>query len=392
MRKNKVIRWATAGVVAAVSVTGCAAQQTPAQSGGSGGEIKIGASLELSGPTASIGKSYQNALELKVKQINDSHVLGNRTLSLVIRDNQTKPDEAVRVVNDLINNEHVPVVIQGGASANAVATDKTLESKKIPTIALASSSAITTPVSAHPYAFKISPDPDQDAVVLVDELKREGVHSIGLLNVNNVYGQEGRKAVSDEAAKQGIQVVDTEQFGETDRDMSVQLRNIAAKGPQSMVVWAVNPAASTAVQEARGIGFNGGIYLDAGAGAELYLQGAGAAAEGTHMVFPASLAAPDIKSTDAEATAQKQWYSAYTAAYGGFSGFSVFAADALQMIANAIQQTNGTDPVALRNAIENMSLDGVSGPIKNSPQNHSGLQASALAVLVVKGGQWHLPE
>lgn len=381
-------RWVALAVATAAAVSGCAAQETAAPA--AGGDIMIGASLELSGPTASIGTAYRNALELKVKQINDANILGGRQLSLVVQDNQTQPNQAIQNVNGLINNSHVAALIEGGCSACAVAAEKTIEDRGVPTIALASASAITTPVSAHQYIFKISPNPDQDAVVLVDQLKRQGITRIGLLNVNNVYGQEGRASVTAEAAKQGIEVVDAEQFGDTDRDMTVQLRNIAGKQPQAIVVWAVNPAAGIVATNAKDIGFTGGLYLDAGAGAEAYVQGAQAAAEGTYMVFPTTLAANDIPGNDAQATAQKQWYASYTDAYGTYSGFSSFAADALQMIANAVQQTNGTDPKALRDALENMSLVGASGPIHDTPQEHSGLQPTALGVLQVRDGGWHL--
>ncbi|MEU4674351.1 ABC transporter substrate-binding protein [Amycolatopsis sp. NPDC023774] len=383
----RTFRWPALLCAAALTLTACAAQETSSSS--DSGELKIGASLELSGATASIGTAYRNALQLKVKQLNDANALGGRKISLVIRDNQTKPDEAIQVVNGLINNDKVNALIEGGCSACAVAAAKTVESKKMPTIALASASAITTPASAHPYTFKISPNPGEDAVVLMNELKSKSISRIGLLNVNNVYGQEGRAAVTAEAAKQGITVVQAEQFGETDKDMTVQLRNIVAKKPQAVVVWAVSPAAGIIATNAKDIGYTGGLYQDAGAGAELYVQGAKAAAEGTHMVFVRTLAAPDLPGTDPVSAAEKKWYSDYTKAYGPYSGFTSFASDALQMIVNAVKSV-GTEPVALRDALEKMGIDGDSGRIQNSAENHSGLQPSALAVLEVRGGQWHL--
>lgn len=386
MRKRDAARWLAAGIVAAATLTGCAAQETPAADG----DIRIGVSLELSGPTASVGTVYRKALELKVKQINDANVLGGRKLSLIVRDNQTKPEEAIQNVNGFITNDKVAAIIEGGCSACAVAAEKTIEDRKVPTVALASASAVTIPVSDHRYIFKIAPNPQQDAVVLVNQLKHQGVTRIGMLNVNNVYGQEGHKAVTDEAAKQGVEIVDAEQFGEADKDMTVQLRNISAKQPQAIVVWAVSPAASIAATDAKNIGFTGGLYLDAGAGAETFVQGAQGAAEGAFMVFQKTLAANDIPGNDAQAAAQKEWYASYTRSFGTYAGFSSVAADALQMIANAVQRTNGTDPEALRDALENMSINGASGPVRNTSQDHSGLQSAAIGVLQVRNGEWHL--
>jgi branched-chain amino acid transport system substrate-binding protein len=37
-----------------------------------------------------------------------------------------------------------------------------------------------------------------------------------------------------------------------------------------------------------------------------------------------------------------------------------------------------------------METDGLSGPIRLTPANHSGLMPQALTVLVARGGRWRL--
>ncbi|MBB5774000.1 ABC-type branched-subunit amino acid transport system substrate-binding protein [Nonomuraea jabiensis] len=182
------------------------------------------------------------------------------------------------------------------------------------------------------YVFKIAPNPGQDATVIVDELKRREVGTIGLLHVDNVYGQEGQKSVADEAAKAGIKVAADEQFGQADTNMAVQVSKIVAAKPDAVVVWAVMPAAGIIVKALKDAKYPGPIYLDAGAGAELFVKGTGEAAEGTNMVFPRILATGEIDTTTPTGAAQKKWVDAYQAAYGQYSGFASFAGDALQVI------------------------------------------------------------
>lgn len=382
----------------ALATAGCAADESSSDnsarsdgsSSGARGEITIGASLELSGPTQSIGTAYKNALDLEVAKLNRKGVLGGRKIKLIIKDNQTKPDQNILNVNDLIKNDHVTAVISGGCSACTVPATGIVEKQKIPMIALSSASAVTEPVAQRQYTFKISPNPSQDAAVLLASLKAKGVKSIGLLNVDNPYGQDGRASVTELAKKQGIEVLSTQQFGQDDKDMSVQTKKLSALHPDAIVVWAVMPAAGIIAKNLKDTGFKGGVYLDAGAGAELFVKGAQDAAEGTHLVFPQVLAINDVTSDTPQVRVQKQWYKEYTAKYGAYSGFASFAGDALIMLTHAIERAQSTDGAKVRNSLENLGFDGLSGRIQNSPAQHSGLQQKALAVLEVKNGQWHL--
>nr|WP_296067065.1 ABC transporter substrate-binding protein [uncultured Actinoplanes sp.] len=377
-------------VSAALAATTAACGKDSDSPGSSGSEIVVGASLEQSGPTASIGNSYVKALQLKAQQLNDSGTLGNRKIRLEIRDNRTDNATSVSVINDLIKNEHVNALITGGCSACAVAAVPTITSAKMPTIALASASALTQPVGQRQFMFKISPNPDQDAAVVVDELKRKNIHKIGLISVNNVYGQDGAKSVTTLARQAGITVSAAEQFGQADTNMTVQVQKIVATKPDAVVMWAVMPAAGIVVQELHDVHFAGRTYMDAGAGAELFVKGAGAAAEGTNMVFPKVLAAEDIDTSTPEGAAQKAWVDAYQQKDGAYSGFASFAADALQMIVDAVTKTGGTDPAKLREAMETTRFDGLSGPLQFSAEQHSGLQPPALGILTVKQGQWRI--
>ncbi len=387
-RRAAVLAACVAVAALAVGASGCAAKQPKAV----GGDIKIGASLELSGATKSIGTTYQNALNLELADINKKGVLGGRKLKLIVRDNKTDNAQSVTNVNELVNTDRVSGVILGACSACGVAAAQTIETKKVPTIALGSASALTNPVADRQYMFKISPNPDQDAQVLVDALGKEGIKKIGMLYVNNVYGKEGLTAVTGETAKNNIRISDAETFNPTDADMSVQVKKITQSNPDAIVVWAVMPAAGTIAANIKTAGFKGGVYMDAGAGAELFTKGAQAAADGTFMVFPKILAINDVTSTTPQVTAQKAWFTEYSSKYSTYSGFASFAADALRMMAKAIDVTKGTNPQKIRDALETMTFDGYSGLIRNSSKEHSGLQPDSLAILVVRNQEWHLAQ
>jgi branched-chain amino acid transport system substrate-binding protein len=44
----------------------------------------------------------------------------------------------------------------------------------------------------------------------------------------------------------------------------------------------------------------------------------------------------------------------------------------------------------VRDILETSQLDGLSGPIRMTPDNHSGLMPQALTMLVARNGRWRL--
>ena len=108
------------------------------------------------------------------------------------------------------------------------------------------------------------------------------------------------------------------------------------------------------------------------------------------MVAPQSLVIEDVIANTPAKTDRRNWFNAYTSKYGGFSGYSLYAADATQIIANVFASTSGGDHQQLRDALENTQFDGVSGPLRFTPGQHSGLMPQALTAVVAQDNRWRL--
>ena len=107
------------------------------------------------------------------------------------------------------------------------------------------------------------------------------------------------------------------------------------------------------------------------------------------MVFTQILAIEDVIATTPAKAARKQWFRDYTARYGSYSGVAAFGADAVDLIADAVAKVGG-DRQRVRDVIETSQTDGLSGPIRLTPDNHSGLMPQALTLLVARSGRWRL--
>ena len=62
----------------------------------------------------------------------------------------------------------------------------------------------------------------------------------------------------------------------------------------------------------------------------------------------------------------------------------------MQLIVNVIASTGTIDHERLRDAMENSQFDGVSGPVRFTPQQHSGLMPQALTAVKAVQSRWRL--
>lgn len=356
-------------------------------------EVIIGADLELSGTTADIGQAYQRALELKISQVNESGVLGNRKLRLDPKDNRSDSSRSLTNVGAFANNPDVAAVIMGTCSECVKTVAETVNDRRLPTIALAPAGRVVTPVQERQWVFKIGPNATDNAAALAAEIANARRKRVAVLHTDDDYGKEGALALKTALTNAGLKSTSAA-VRPTDTDVSQAVESLvdtddADTAPDTLVVWTLAEQAMLAATSARAAGFRGAIYFDGGAAGELFLTGQ-KAADGASMVFTQTMVIDDVIATTPATAARKQWFRDYTAKYGSYNGYSSFAADAIQMVVNALQQSQTSSRDSIRSIMETSQFDGLSGPIRITPDNHSGLMPQALTMLVVRNGRWRL--
>ncbi len=375
-------------LAAVLLATGCqAAAQGPTE------EVVIGADLELSGPDAAIGKVYAQALQLRVDEVNQEAQLGNRRLKLVIRDNRSDPATAAANISTLAADSSVKVLVTGACGPCIVGAAKTVNDAQVPTIALARPVGVSTPVADRKYIFKLAPNADDDAAVLVSELNAGGVQRVALVGLDDQFANESLDALTSKFNRSGLSTVATEKVGAAGAEVGGAASRIAkrAQPPQAVVILASSPIAGQVAKALRNEGFTGRLMFGSAAADSLFLTGDTAAAlDGASLVFTPTFVSDDIIATSPAKASRVSWFRNYMSTYGTYNAYASFAADAIGIVVEAIGQTNGTDRNALRTAIESSRLDGLSGPIRITPANHSGLMPQAVTMLVAANGRWRL--
>lgn len=375
-----------------------AGSEAPSESGGASepaagrdedGPILVGMNIELSGPAAVQGQAYADAGNLWVEQTNaDGGILG-RDVELEIVDNRTDQTEAVTLTRQLVD-QGVVAMIGPGTSPTTLAAMDAITEVGLPTFSMGSSEAIVTPVEERANVFKtpIGSVPNVEAAIRY--LDGQGLSKVGIIAVNNPYGESGIAAWQGAADAGDVELVGIERFEGEDTEMTAQLTSLVDGGAEAIAVVAIPPGAPTVRRNAvDSLGLELPMIFDAGAGAELFIDLAGAAADGALVTHPPTLIWDQVAEDDPQYDALQSFGSAYTEQYGAMSGFAGYAWDALGLLRAAIEEAGTTDSAAVISALEGLGeYVGVDGVYRLSAEDHQGLDAEALRLLTVTDGAW----
>ena len=115
--------------------------------------------LGLSGTGAPYSKEAVEAIEIAVNEINtQGGLLGLHPIKLFIRDTQTNPQTAQKVVTNLVKTNQVRCVIGTYSSACAMAIKPICRNNKVLHIATISNSEDITKIDFNPYTFSVVPN------------------------------------------------------------------------------------------------------------------------------------------------------------------------------------------------------------------------------------------
>ncbi len=357
-------------------------------SAGSEEEILIGVSVEQTGIYSSVAIPELNAIKLVVDDVNrDGGILG-RKIRLVVKDNRSDAVEARRIAGDLIDKDKVVGIIGASTTAVSLAFTEVAEKKGVPLVSMGAADQI---VKNRKYVFQTPPSGVKHLEVMMQDMARANVKKVSLMAVNDQYGDNGILAANAATRQSGMAVLNTQRFPANTTNLDDEVRTAVENNPDALLVSAVMPAAGHAVRAVQKSGYTGRVYFDAGAGADLFTQ-MGTVADGMFMVHTSILAANQLTATTPSALAQKEFFVKYTQRHSNYSGYASYSADAISIMVEAIRAAKSTDRQKIRDAMEDLSYDGLTGSFEFSPSNHGGASGDGLTVLTIRNGGWVLAQ
>lgn len=137
-------------VAGAAVLAGSLGMPALAQSGGK--PLKIGLVTSLSGPFTALGESMLAGLEMLISE--SGNAFADRTVELIVEDDQAKPDVGVRKSRKLIGQDNVDIVCGVISSAVALAIRDVVTESQTPTFISVGSANDLARTAISPYVFR----------------------------------------------------------------------------------------------------------------------------------------------------------------------------------------------------------------------------------------------
>ena len=384
---QRSMRWLSMGLVVGLAATLAACSETKSTGSATGGEIKMGVVLDITGAGASLGGPERQAIEMLAEQVNKAGGVNGRQIKLFIEDNQSTEDGAAKAASKLLNTEKVDILLGASRTGPSLAMRPLAEKAETPMISLAANVKI---VDGSKWVFKTA---QNDRVVLEkmsEDMKAKGITKVAIARDASGFGEGIPEMLADIGKSAGIEVVKVEKFAPDATDFTSQMTNLRAASPQAVLIWGIPPAAGLAQKAyAQLVGTNIPVYQSHGIGNQAFLDTAGDAAAGLRAPLGRMLVAGQLKDDDPQKPVVTKFIADFKAKYNASpSTFAGHAYDGFMIAVEALKKA-GTDKAKLRDAIEATSKwPGVSGVFTMTPTDRSGLTKDALVIVTVENKAW----
>jgi branched-chain amino acid transport system substrate-binding protein len=350
---------------------------------------KIGGIFAVTGPASFLGDPEKKSMEMVVEQINKAGGIDGHMLEAVIYDTEGDPSKAVMSVSKLINKDNVIAIVGPSRTPTTLAVMPMIKKAQIPFISCAAGNKIVQPVD--PWVFKTAQSDILAVATIYAHLKANNIKKIGIVTVENAFGESGKEQLLAQAQQFSITVVKSETFGAKDTDMTAQLTKIRQEKPQAIVCWGTNPGPAVLAKNIEQLGLDMPLYQSHGVASPKFIELAGSAAEGIMLPTGKILVADLLPDSDPQKKVLTAYIKDYETKYNkSVSGFGGYAYDGVMILAEALKGSNG-DKEKIRKAIENLTGHiGVSGVFNFSETDHNGLSPDAFVMVKIKNGTWEL--
>jgi branched-chain amino acid transport system substrate-binding protein len=350
--------------------------------------VKVGALFAVTGGASFLGAPEAKTAEMFVKKLNDAGGINGQKVVLIIKDTGGKPENAVSMTKQLIEEEQVVAIIGPSTSGETMAIKNICQEAKMILLSCAAAETIVNPVAS--YVFK-TPQKDSDAAKLIYRtMKANGISKVGVIASNDGFGMAGKDQLQKLSEEAGIKVVISESYDKQATDLTDVLTKLKGQGIEAVINWSIVPAQSLVAKNMKQIGLDVPLYQSHGFGNIKYVQAGGESANGT--IFPCGrlLVADMLPDNHPQKALLTQYKKDYESVYKeDVSTFGGHAYDAILILTEAVKKAGTSDRDKVRDTIEKLTgVVGTAGVFNFSATDHNGLTMDAFETLTVKAGKF----
>jgi branched-chain amino acid transport system substrate-binding protein len=253
--KRTLIKGAAAAVGAATFAPHLFAQAKP---------VRIGYAIARTGPwTGGAQVSQEPNYLLWAEQLNAAGGLDvkgvKRPIELISSDDRSDIETCVRSYEKLMGSDKVDLILPPWGSNANFAVAPLANRMGYPMLAPTALSRKLVEMKL-PYFFLLLQQPDRMIGALVDMLVANGVKTLAVIYVDDLFGLENYAALKIALKGTSIQVVEEKSYPGDIKDLSPVLRGIKDKNPDAFVGLSYPPDTILASKQSKEIGFNPKFY------------------------------------------------------------------------------------------------------------------------------------
>lgn len=353
-----------------------------------GAPINVGLIATLTGPYAALGTGDRQGATIATEQINAAGGIKGHKINLIIKDDRTEPNQSVVAFNQLLSEKVIGVLGSGNANA-AIAVGPQAERAQLPYMSLSPSRQLVQPVKRH--LFSLPPTSTLWAKRNLQWMQSEGIKKVAVVYASDdTFHIDGNRDVNAMAKEHGMTVVASEPIQTTATDFNTVLTKVRSSGAEALFLWVAGPAAVIITKQfdAAGMKQNMKLVMTGAQASTLYLEPAGAAADGVivngyNSVIGDFLPSGPLKAVyDKLAVPSMQQYKTPPAQ------FTCDAYSGAMLLYEAMKKAKELTPAAITDALNNLSLLTPNGRYTYTPTNHEGAQLENIAVFEARDGKF----
>ncbi|MDB6353278.1 ABC transporter substrate-binding protein [Trichococcus sp. K1Tr] len=333
--------------------------------------IKLGGNFELSGGASAYGTLMDQGIKMAVAEQNAADGLLGKQIEYVSYDNKSEPSESTSVATRLATEDNVVAILGPATTGAANAQSPAVTRAKVPAIlpAATGDSVTMDGDSVLEYVFRVCFQDSFQGKALAEFAQTDLQATKAVILVDN--STDYAIGLSD-AFKETFEgeIVAEENFTAGDTDFKAILTNIAKMDYDVIFLPGYYEEGGLIIKQAREMGITQPILGPDGFANSTLVELAGA--DNVDNVFYASHFTPNSEDPKVQ-----EFLAAFEAEYGKpADSFAALAYDAAQLVFDAIQTADSTDPQAITDALAaTEDFEGVTGTF-SFDENHNPIKSA----------------
>ncbi len=325
--------------------------------------LRIGFSMARTGMLAMATPSQMNTYELWREQVNARGGMDvggtKRKVEFVTYDDQSKPEQAVRIYEKLITDDKVDLLLAPWGTPFHISIAPVLEKYKFPMIGNTAASVALRQVKPGYIWFPTSAIPDRIGAELTAMLKAQNVKSVAVISNVLPFTKEIKNFLEPELKKAGIEVKVSSEYPPDIKDMTPVLTQVRSANVDAVLALAYPGDSVLYAKQAKELGVNAPFQF--------------IAIGPTDAFFPKAVGAPSAEGVvsiahwapRADWKGSQAFYDAYVKKFGEDPDFlnSALAWMSLEILEQAVAK-NGLDKEKIRAYVSSTTFDTVNGKVK----------------------------